>query len=61
MIKEKDKVNDEKIKTFAKTIHSLCLIIKGLDADKSQLSKETHDLLDEFEKLYSEMYGENTE
>ena len=53
-------MDDEKTKTFAKTIHGLCLIIKGLDADKSKLSKETHDLLDEFEKLYSEMYGEDT-
>ena len=41
-----------------KTIHALCLIIKGLDADKTRLSEETHSLIDKFEKQYAEMFGD---
>ena len=44
-----------------KTIHALCLIIKGLDVDKTRLSMETHSLIDKFEKQYAEMFGENNE
>lgn len=44
-----------------KTIHALCLIIKGLDVDKTRLSPETHRLIDKFEKQYAEMFGENYE
>ena len=40
-----------------KTIHALCLIIKGLDAEKIRLSEETHRLIDKFEKQYEEMFG----
>lgn len=41
------------------TIHALCLIIKGLDYDKTRLSKETHELIDKFENEYSEMNNNN--
>lgn len=44
-----------------RTIHALCLIIKGLDMDKTRLSPETHRLIDMFEKQYAEMLGENNE
>ena len=40
-------------------IHALCLIIKGLDAEKTRLSLETHRLIDMFEKQYAEMFGKD--
>ena len=44
---------------YLRTIHALCLIIKGLDAEKTRLSQETHSLIDMFEKQYAEMFGGN--
>ena len=40
-----------------RTIHALCLIIKGLEIEKTRLSPETHRLIDVFEKQYAEMFG----